>query len=66
MDAVKIGKKLKDARGERTQVEVAAALNISQSAIAMYECGERVPRDDLKERMAVYFKTTVGALFFGE
>lgn len=66
MDAVKVGKKLKEARGEKTQTEVAAALNISHSAIAMYECGERIPRDDLKEKMAAFFGTTVGSLFFDE
>ncbi len=66
MDAMKVGRKLKEARGNRTRVEVAAALNISHSAIAMYESGERVPRDDLKEKMADFFGTTVGSLFFDE
>jgi transcriptional regulator with XRE-family HTH domain len=45
---------------------VAAAVNVSKSAIEMYECGARMPRDDVKEKMALFFGTTVGALFFGE
>ncbi len=66
MDAMVVGKRLRDARGSRSTDEIAAALNVSKSAIAMYECGLRVPRDDIKEKMALLFGTTVGALFFGE
>jgi len=66
LDAVLVGKRLRDARGNKSTDEVAEALNISRSAVGMYECGARVPRDDIKEKMAAFFGTTVGALFFGE
>ena len=57
---------LRAARGDRQQKDVANALGISVSAYSMYESGERSPRDELKIRMAHYFNTTVGRLFFGE
>lgn len=66
MNAIEIGKRIREARGDKTQKEVAVALNISDSAIAMYENGGRIPRDDVKEKMARYFGTTVGYLFFNE
>ena len=58
--------KLRDARGDRSQKEIADMLGISVSALSMYESGERSPRDDLKVKMAQFYNTTVGALFFGE
>ena len=61
-----VGKMLRDARGEKSQKRVAGDLGISLSALSMYESGERVPRDDLKIRMAHYYGRTVGSLFFGE
>ena len=66
MDVRAIRKRLIDARGGRTQTEVAKALGISVSALSMYESGERVPRDEVKEQMAMYYGLTVGFLFFGE
>ena len=66
MNAARIGEKLVQARGDRSQTEVANALGISTSAMSMYESGERVPRDDLKERIARYYNSTVGFLFFDE
>lgn len=59
-----VGKRLKDLRGDRSQEEVATAIGISVSAITMYENGERTPRDDVKVKLAVFFNTTVQALFF--
>ena len=61
-----IGEKLRNARGTRSQKEVANALGISVSALSMYETEERLPRDDIKVRMANYYGTTVGYLFFDE
>lgn len=66
MDAVVIGKRLAELRGERTQEEVAKAVGISTSALSMYECGERVPRDIIKTRLAKYFKKSVQSIFFNE
>lgn len=60
------GETLRQARGNRSQKEVANELGISISALSMYESGERSPRDDLKVRMAKLYGLTVGYLFFGE
>ncbi|MCQ2439451.1 MAG: helix-turn-helix domain-containing protein [Oscillospiraceae bacterium] len=60
------GARLKEARGKRTQREVANELGISFSALCMYENGDRTPRDELKVRMAKLYGQTVGHLFFGE
>lgn len=59
-----IGEKLVKLRGNRSQSEVAQAIGTSVSAIGMYESGQRVPRDEIKVRLARYFKTTVEELFF--
>lgn len=66
MDAVDIGKKLIELRGERTQEQVARDNDISLSAIGMYERGERVPRDDVKIRLAQYYHKTVQEIFFAK
>lgn len=66
VDAVKIGKRLAELRGKRTQEEVARAIGVSTSSVGMYECGERVPRDAIKLRIANYFKKSVQEIFFTE
>lgn len=58
-----IGKKLKALRGERTQKKVADNLNITKSALAMYERDKRVPRDEIKVRIANYYGETVQSIF---
>ena len=61
-----IAKKLTELRQkkQKTQQEVASALGLSVSAIAMYEAGVRVPRDEVKLALAQYYQTTVGYIFF--
>ncbi len=61
-----IAKKLIELRQkkQKTQQEVANAVGISVSAIAMYEAGDRVPRDEVKLALAQYYKTSVGNIFF--
>ena len=59
-----VAERLVRARGERKREDVAAAIGVSLSAIAMYENGERIPRDEIKVRLAEYYKTTVQELFF--
>lgn len=66
MNAVDIGKKLIKLRGNRTQEEVAKANGMSLSAIGMYERGERIPRDEIKIKLANYYNTTVQDIFFTE
>lgn len=58
-----IGKRLLELRGEKSQAEVAQAVGISDSALSMYECGERIPRDSVKVKLAQYYKTTVQKIF---
>lgn len=59
-----IGKRLLELRGEKSQAEVTQAVGISDSALSMYECGERIPRDSVKVKLAQYYKTTVQKIFF--
>lgn len=64
MNTKVIGKRLIELRGERKREEVAEAIGVSKSAIAMYEAGERVPRDPLKLKIANYYNKTVEEIFF--
>ena len=50
-------------RGDRSQEEVAKALGISVSALSMYEQGNRIPRDEIKIRMADYYGISIESLF---
>ncbi len=61
---VTIAERLIKARGDKTREEVAAAIGVSLSAIAMYENGDRVPRDETKIKLADYYHKTVQELFF--
>ena len=64
IDREAMGEKLTALRGDRTQQEVSNAVGISSSALAMYEAGERAPRDEIKLRLAEYYHTTLEELFF--
>ena len=66
MDAKKIGERLKQLRGSRSQKEVADACDVTDMAISLYESGERIPRDEIKVRLAKYFKESVEAIFFND
>ena len=66
MNNVEIGKRLIALRGNRTQEEVAKSINISVSAIGMYERGERVPRDEVKLLLAKFYDTTVQSIFYAD
>ena len=61
-----IGASLRKLRGDTPRETVADAVGVTYSAMAMYEAGERVPRDEIKAALAKYFGTSVGSLFFGE
>lgn len=56
--------KLVTLRGTRTQEEIANAIGISVSAIGMYETGQRVPRDEIKVKLANYYNVSIESLFF--
>ena len=64
MNREKIAKRLVELRGARNQDEVAKAVGISTSALSMYEKGERVPRDEIKIRLAKYYCETIEKIFF--
>jgi transcriptional regulator with XRE-family HTH domain len=61
-----VGQKLKDLRGDRSRDSVAAAVGISSSALGMYENNLRMPRDDIKKKLADFYGVTVQHLFFTE
>ena len=58
-----MNEKLIALRGERSQEEVAKALGISVSALSMYEQGNRIPRDEIKVKMAEYYGISIESLF---
>lgn len=64
LNSKKIGSRLVELRGNKSQSEVAKAVGISDSALSMYECGERIPRDSVKVRLAQYYEKTVQSIFF--
>lgn len=64
MNAKEIGIKLIELRGKKSRDEVSKALGVSVSAVSMYENGDRIPRDDIKLKIASYYKKTVEEIFF--
>lgn len=64
MDAKAIGTKLAGLRNDVSREEVAAQLGISVSALAMYEQGNRIPRDEIKLKIAQYYGLSVQEIFF--
>lgn len=58
------GAKLKELRGAKSQQEAAAGIGITKSALAMYERDERVPRDEVKAKIAAYYGVSILFLFF--
>ena len=59
-----IAEKLLKARGNKKRADVAKDIGISLSAISMYETGARVPRDEVKVKLAEYYGVSVQELFF--
>lgn len=59
-----IGDRLKKLRGLKSREEVAVSNGISVSALAMYENGQRIPRDEIKIRLANYYNSSVEAIFY--
>lgn len=64
VSTVSAGTKMRQLRGERSARDVADAISISESALLMYERGERNPRDDIKVRIARYYGVGVGDIFY--
>ncbi len=66
MNSKRVGEALRRRRGDRSMAEIAGCLGITVSALAMYERGERMPRDEIKERIAALYGCSVGSLFFSD
>lgn len=66
VDSKVIGNRLRTLRGERTLQCTADAIGVSLSAMTMYELGERIPRDEIKVRIAKYYNVGVETIFFDE
>ena len=66
INPVAVGQKIAELRINRqeSREDAAKALNISASALAMYEQGNRIPRDNIKIRIADHYGVTVGDIFF--
>lgn len=60
------GEILRTLRGERSVAEVAKAVDVSNSSYIKYERGERVPRDEVKTRIARYYGSSVESIFFAQ
>ena len=64
MDRTKISKNLIALRGEKSREEVAFSIGISASALSMYETVQRIPRDEIKLKLAEYYGVDVQSIFF--
>jgi transcriptional regulator with XRE-family HTH domain len=63
MDKSKLGEVLRKLRGNTPIEKVAEAAGVSISAMYMYEQGERVPRDEVKIKLAKYFNVSIEIFF---
>ena len=64
MDSEKIAIKLTGLRGEKSREQVAKDLGISVSAVAMYETGARIPRDEIKKKNCRLLSSFCRVYFF--
>lgn len=66
MDSIEIGNRIRKLRESKglSQKELAEKLGTSASSITMYECGKRIPRDELKITIARFFDKTIDSIFF--
>ena len=64
MDTRKVGEKLKRMRGNKSQEELAEALEIPTRTYASYEQGARTPKDSMKIKIARYYDESVESIFF--
>ena len=64
MNPIEIGQRIKLLRGNMSQAEFANKLGITKSSLAMYERGERIPRDEVKIRISKRCGVSIESLFF--
>lgn len=58
------GEILRRLRGSRPVSVVADAVDVSERTLLSYERDERTPRDEVKQRIADYYRKSVGYIFF--
>ena len=66
ISGARIGQRIKEMRirKEMSMEQMANQLGTSYSAISMYENGERIPRDEIKIKIAELFGVSVESIFF--
>lgn len=64
MNRKEVGERLRALRGSRSLDEVANALCVTPMAVSLWERGERIPSDDMKIKIAAYFKRSITFIFF--
>lgn len=66
IDRSEIGSRLRmlrEAKGLST-LKVGKILGVSHSALSMYETGKRIPKDDIKAKLADFYGLSIDELFF--
>lgn len=66
IDRRRMARRLRAARGGRYEADVCQACGISRSALCQYEKGKRIPKDEIKMRLAQYYGVTVQELFYDD
>ena len=66
MDTQTIATRLTELRNSKnlTQKELALKVGVAPTSIAMYEVGKRIPRDEVKVKLAKVFGKSVQSIFF--
>lgn len=65
---ISIGEKLLRLRKEKnlSRKQAAKQIGITEYSLKAYEHNARFPRPEVKQRIARFYKTTIGSLFFNE
>lgn len=61
-----VGERLKKLRGKKTLDDVAQDLGVTSMAVSLWERGERTPNDEMKVKIAQYYRRSVTTIFFAE
>lgn len=61
-----IGERLTLLRGSKSQKTVAESIGITVTALWNYENDYRVPKDEIKKKISIYYNKTVDEIFFTE
>lgn len=66
LNRIEVGKRLRQLRQDHgyDYFYVCDNVGISRSALCMYECGYRIPRDEIKMKLSKLYGVSVESLFF--